>query len=58
MIYAAISTISTVCLNVGPLFPIKVNSRYPAITFAFRRTASVPGRIKLGVLQVFLVGLN
>jgi hypothetical protein len=31
----------------GPLFPSKVSSKCPAIMFAVRRTASVPGRIRL-----------
>ena len=41
-----ISTVSIVCLIDGPLFPSSVSRRCPAITFAVRRTASVPGRIR------------
>jgi hypothetical protein len=35
------------CLIDGPLFPSSVNSKCPAIIFAVRLTASVPGRIRL-----------
>jgi hypothetical protein len=37
------------CLIDGALFPSKVNNKCPAITFAVKRTASVPGRIKLRI---------
>jgi hypothetical protein len=48
-----------VCLNDGPLFPSKVNSRCPAIMFEVRRTVSVPGRIKfLIVSMITMNGVN
>jgi hypothetical protein len=48
-----------VCLSDGPLFPNKVNSRWPAIIFAVRRTASVPGRIRfLIVSMITMNGIN
>jgi hypothetical protein len=37
---------------VGPLFPSKVSSRWPAIMFAVRRTASVPGRIRFLIVSI------
>jgi hypothetical protein len=46
-ICAVISTVSMVCLIEGPLCRRRVNNRWPAVIFAVKRTASVPGRIKL-----------
>jgi hypothetical protein len=37
---------------VGPLFPSRVISRWPAIMFAVRRTASVPGRIRFLIVSI------
>jgi hypothetical protein len=55
-ICAEINTVSNVCLIDGPLFPSKVSSKCPAIIFAVKRTASVPGRIKL--LIVSMITMN
>jgi hypothetical protein len=41
-----------VCLIAGPLFPNRVNSRCPAIMFAVRRTANVPGRIRFLIVSM------
>jgi hypothetical protein len=41
-----------VCLIDGPLFPSRVNSKCPAIIFAVKRTASVPGRIRLLIVSM------
>jgi hypothetical protein len=58
-ICAVISTVSMVCLIEGPLFPRRVNSRWPAIIFAVKRTASVPGRIKLLIVSMITInGIN
>lgn len=58
-ICAVISTVSIVCLMDGPLFPSSVNSRCPAIMFAVKRTASVPGRIRfLMVSMITMNGIN
>lgn len=40
------------CLIDGPLFPSSVSNRCPAIMFAVRRTASVPGRIRLLIVSI------
>jgi len=53
---AVISTVSNVCLIDGPLFPSNVSSRCPAIMFAVKCTASVPGRIRL--LTVSMITIN
>jgi hypothetical protein len=45
-----------VCLIDGPLFPSRASSKCPAIIFAVKRTASVPGRIKL--LIVSMITMN
>jgi hypothetical protein len=45
-----------VCVIDGPLFPNRVNNRWPAIMFAVSRTASVPGRIKF--LMVSITTIN
>jgi hypothetical protein len=37
------------------LFPRRVNSRWPAIIFAVKRTASVPGRIKLRIVSMITI---
>ena len=49
---AVISAANNVCLIDGSLFPSKVSSRCPAITFAIKCTAIVPGRIKLLVVSM------
>ena len=47
------------CLIDCPLFPNKVSSKCPAIIFAVKRTASVPGRIRLLIISVItLNGFN
>jgi len=51
-----INTVSNVCLIDGPLFPNKVNSKCPAIMLAVRRTANVPGQIRL--LIVLMITIN
>ena len=43
-ICAVIGAVNNVWLIDGPLFPSKVSSKCPAIVFATRRTAGVPGR--------------
>jgi hypothetical protein len=54
-----ISTVNSVCLIDGPLFPSKVTSKCPAIMFVVRRTTSVPGQIKLPFVSVITVnGIN
>lgn len=40
------------CLILGPLLPSNVSSRWPAIMFAVKRTASVPGRIRLLIVSI------
>ena len=55
-ICATISTVSIVFLIAGPLLPSRVNSKWPAIIFAVKRTASVPGRIRL--LMVSIITIN
>ena len=58
-ICAIISTINIVFLIDGPLFPNKVNSKWPAIMFAVSRTASVPGRIKFLIVSIITInGIN
>lgn len=58
-ICAVISTVNSVCLIDGPLFPSSVNSRCPAIMFAVNRTASVPGRIMLLIVSMITInGIN
>jgi hypothetical protein len=48
-----------VCLNDGPLFPSKVNSRCAAIMFAVKRNASVPGRIRFLIVSIITMnGIN
>jgi hypothetical protein len=47
-----ISTVSMVCVIDCPLFPNRVNNRWPAIMFAVSRTASVPGRIKFLIVSI------
>jgi hypothetical protein len=38
-----------------PVFPIKVNSKCPAIMFAVSRTANVPGRIILLIVSIHTI---
>ena len=49
---AIISAVSNVCLIDGPLFPSSVNSKCPAIIFAVRRSANVPGRIRFLIVSI------
>jgi len=51
-ICAVISSVSNVCLIDGPLFPSSVNSKCPAIIFAVRRSANVPGRIRFLIVSI------
>jgi hypothetical protein len=46
-----------VCLIEGLLFPRRVNNRWPAIIFAVKRTANVPGRIKLLIVSMITVNV-
>jgi hypothetical protein len=58
-ICAIISTVNSVCLIDGLLFPSKVSSKCPAIMFAVNRTASVPGRIRLLIVSIMTInGIN
>jgi len=54
-ICAVISTVNSVCLIDGPLFPSNVNSRCPAIMFAVKRTAKVPGRIRFLIVSMMTI---
>jgi len=46
-------------LSDGLLFPRKVNNRCPAIMFAVRRTANVPGQIRLLIVSMITInGIN
>ena len=54
-----INTVHNVCLIDGPLFPSKVNSKCPAIMLSVRRTANVPGRIRLPIVSIITInGIN
>ena len=54
-----ISTVSNVCLIDGPLFPSSINNKCPAIIFAVRRTANVPGCIRLLIVSIITInGIN
>ena len=56
---AVIRIVNNVCLSDGPLFPSKVNNKCPAIMFAVRRTANVPGRIRLLIVSMITInGIN
>ena len=47
------------CLIDGPLLPSKVSSKCSAIIFAVKRTASVPGRIRLLIVSMITIkGIN
>jgi len=46
------------CLTGGPLFPGKVRSMCTAIIFAVKRTASVPGRIRMLNILITINGIN
>ena len=47
------------CLIDAPFFPSKVSSKCPAIMFAVRHTASVPGRIILLIVSMITIyGIN
>ena len=54
-ICAIISTVNNVWLIDGPLFPNRVNNRCPAIMFAVKRTASVPGRIRFLIVSIITI---
>jgi hypothetical protein len=47
-----------VWLTDGPLFPNKVSSKCPAIIFAVKHTASVPGRIRLLIVSITINGIS
>jgi hypothetical protein len=48
-----------VCLIHSPLFPSKVSSNCSAIMFAVKRTASVPGRMRLLIVSLITInGIN
>jgi len=51
-IWARIRNLSKVKVSLGPVFPIKVISKWPAIMLAARRTANVPGRIMLLTVSI------
>jgi len=54
-----INTVNNVCRIDGPLFPINVNNKCPAIVLAVRRTANVPGRIRLLIASIITInGIN
>jgi len=58
-ICAIINTVNNVCLIDCPLFPSSVSSKCPAIIFAVKRTASVPGRIRLLIVSIITInGIN
>jgi hypothetical protein len=44
-----------VCLIDGLLFPSKVSNKCPAVMFAVKRTASVPGRIRLLIVSIITI---
>jgi len=46
------------CLTDGPLFPNSVSSKCLAIIFAVKRTASVPGRIRLLIVSIININGN
>lgn len=54
-ICAVISTVNNVWLVDGPLFPNRVSSKCPAVLFAVRRPASVPGRIRLLIVSMITI---
>ena len=43
------------CLIDGPLLPSKFSSKCPSIIFAVKRTASVPGRIRLLIVSMITI---
>ena len=58
-ICTVISTVTSVLLIDGPLFPSSVSSKCPAVMFAVRRTASSPGRIRLLTFSMITInGIN
>lgn len=50
-----INNLNIVVLRVGPVFPIKVRSKCPAIMLAVSRTAKVPGRIILLIVSMHTI---
>ena len=50
-----INRVNNVCLIDGPLFPSRANNKCPAIIFAVRRTANVPGRIRLLIVSIITI---
>jgi hypothetical protein len=44
--------VSSVLLIDGPLLPSNVSNRWPAMMFAVKRTARVPGRIRLLIVSI------
>jgi hypothetical protein len=58
-IWAIISILNMVILIEGPVFPIRVISRCPAIMFAASRIAKVPGRIIFLIVSIHTMnGIN
>ena len=45
------------CLIDGPLLPNSVNNRCPAIIFAVKRTAKVPGRIRFLIVSMMTINV-
>jgi hypothetical protein len=46
-ICAVVNVVGNMRLSVGPVFPRRVGSRWPALMFVVSRTAWVPGRIRI-----------
>lgn len=42
-------------INIGPVFPRRVNNKWPAIIFAAKRTDSVSGRIKFLIVSIHTI---
>jgi hypothetical protein len=58
-ICAVIGTVNNVWLVDGLMFPYRVSSKCPAVLFAVRRTANVPGRDRfLFVSMITINGIN
>ena len=52
-----INAVNSTCLIDGPLFPSNVNSKCPAIIYAVKRTASVPGQIRLLIVSLMTINV-
>lgn len=44
-----------IIINFGPIFPNKVNSKWPAIIFAVNRTVKVIGRIMFLIVSIHTI---